>query len=503
MTREARVLISCGLVWGLVTSLPHAMAAALPPAGRWFTGFLFFQDDFFQYLSFAEQAARGHVLFENKFALFAHDPFLFNPEWWLAGILSVPFGGNPAAGFHVLGLLSAAALWLAAGRLLADGGGGGQGLAWRVCLFATGGGLGVWRALRGVPFSRIPDLGMCVAPWSQAVYGSAHAILSTALLLSSLMWLVRWLSAGAKRWPWIAAASALALVRPFDALLFGCVAAVLIALQPGTLPERAQRPAELLWLLPVALYDLLAFGFHPAFATWTSSQNAVVSPPLKEMLFAFGPALALALPTLRGPKDALVPRAVRRALWLVVASISLALPSGLSFALQFANSLGAALLLLAALALPRRIVPAAVLVMAPSSCALLWVLLNPAPQWFAPNDYLVMTREIRARASPGDRVMAPVDLGLLVAAYTPCRVVVGHRVVTPDYAERSSEAVSFYDPATTEHWRLAYLKAVDARWLAMPSSPQPWVHDGSFAIAARAPGWELWQRRLAPSPFTP
>lgn len=59
------------LAVALITTLPYLAARKTPDAPRFagmrFSGAIAYVDDFYQYLSFAEQASRGAFLLSNKF----------------------------------------------------------------------------------------------------------------------------------------------------------------------------------------------------------------------------------------------------------------------------------------------------------------------------------------------------------------------------------------------------------------------------------------------------
>ena len=105
MKPSCTAALAVGLALALVTTAAYVAAALRPPApGARFTGAFFYQDDYYQYLRLVEQAARGRLVFENKFDPRPHRPAVVNVEWWTAGMLSLPFGGSP-----VLALCRAAA----------------------------------------------------------------------------------------------------------------------------------------------------------------------------------------------------------------------------------------------------------------------------------------------------------------------------------------------------------------------------------------------------------
>jgi hypothetical protein len=190
---------------------------------------------------------------------------------------------------------------------------------------------------------------------------------------------------------------------------------------------------------------------------------------------------------------------VREALyaWGVAnASLLLLGPSGL--ARQTVTGLGAAMLLLAATAVPRRALPWAVFALAPTSAFLLWRVFHPWPDCFAPRDYFAAVERLRGACAPGDVAIAPTDLSLMVAGLTPCSVVFGHRTLTPGYAERLAEGNRFYhEPDTPAGWRRAYVEARGARFVAVPAQGGERLLGPAspFRPILRTPLLEVWERR--------
>ena len=484
----------------LVTTVPYLRAGRAPPTGTAFTGVFFYLDDFYQYASFAEQAGRGAVLFRNKFDVRPHEPFVVNLEWWTAGVAGRALGG-PVAGFHALRVPALLALVAGVAALLRGAGLTGGSLAWALALVLGGGGLGWLRLWTGTPGWQVPDVAMGVYPFHQALT-NVHFVAGAALLLWSVAFLLEARAGRAGRWRWVATATVLGFVRPYDLVTFTLVAAGLCALDLARAETRAQglRGAlDLAWLAPAFAYYALMTAFHPSFGGW-GGQQSDLSPPPYQYLFAVLPGAALALGfALRRfvPDPAAAP--LRRALlvWLGgLAALQLAAPAAL--ARQTVTGLGSAVLLLAALEIPRRWLPWSTLAAFPTSAFLVWRVLHPWPEAFAPRSYFEATRALRDACATGDVAVAPTDLSLMIAGLTPCSVVYGHRTLTPEYARRSAEGTRFYhDAATTPAWRLAYLEALSARFVALPAGAGARLlgGDARFEPRLHTPLLEVWERR--------
>jgi len=258
--------------------------------------------------------------------------------------------------------------------------------------------------------------------------------------------------------------------------------------------EAMDQLAQLLWLGPVLVYDLLIFGFHPAFAMYTH-QNVVPTPPLATLAWALVPAGPLAAVWLSRRQDGAagageLQRTLRA--WAVVELAFLLAPGG-GFALQFVNSLGALVLVAAALAAPPRWLPALTVAACPTSLLLLWVAFHPAPAWFPPVAYREVALELRQECLPGDVLLAPMDPGLIVAGLAPCHVVLGHRVLTPGFASRVEEVRRFYTRETPPRLRSGYLDAVRARFVLLPAPGAGWLGRGWRRVRTFS-NFELWDR---------
>lgn len=498
MNAWRRTVVAAFAALATVTTAPYLAAWWRPPDGHAFTGVFFYRDDFYQYLSFAEQAGHGALAFRNKFDLRPHEPFVVNVEWWTAGVLG-RLAGGPAAGFHALRLVALLGLVSGAAALLRRAGLSGAPLRWALALVVTGGGLG-WLALwAGTPGWQVPDVAMGLYPFHQSLTNT-HFAVGTALLLWSLALLLDARAARGPRWRWIATATLLGFSRPYDFATFAATAGLLGLVDLARARTRRSGVGGLLdlaWLAPVAVYYGLLAGAHPSFGGW-GGQDIDLSPPLHHYVLALLPAALLWI-VFAGRRGASAPAGVREALyaWGVAnASLLLLGPSGL--ARQTVTGLGAAMLLLAATAVPRRALPWAVFALAPTSAFLLWRVFHPWPDCFAPRDYFAAVERLRGACAPGDVAIAPTDLSLMVAGLTPCSVVFGHRTLTPGYAERLAEGNRFYhEPDTPAGWRRAYAEARGARFVAVPAQGGERLLGPAspFRPILRTPLLEVWERR--------
>jgi hypothetical protein len=469
------------------------LAFLRPPAGSSFSGAFAFGDDVAQYLSFVEQASRGAVLFQNKFDARPQEGFVVNPSWWAGGVLARLCGGSTDAGFLLLGALGILLLLAAASRVLVLGGVTGPRAGWGLAVFTLGGGLGWLPILARFDGPYPGDVSMCLYPFRHMTV-AAHGVLGTALLLWATASYTGWRRGTGSRSSWLPAAAILALSRPFDVALFAAAvgALELRALVVGE-ERRAvlARAAEMLWLAPIAFYLLLAYRIHPSFAVY-SHQNVVPLPELSVFVWALAPVLLLIAASARRLREA--GDVAYAMLALALFPLLLLVFQPVPYSLQFASSIGAALLLLAALALPARILPWATAFLCPTSLMLLLSIYNPSPLAFMPRDYTAAALHLARECRPGDVVYGPIEPSLAVAARSPCSVSIGHRVLTPDFARRARETEVFYDPRTLSGWRESLLAALGARFVMLPPRADHWLSRGGWRPVLRLPSFVLWQR---------
>lgn len=490
MTTRARIAAAVALALAAVTTAPYVAAALRPPDGAVFTGAFFYQDDIYQYLSFAEQAARGEIVFVNKFDPRPHRPLVVNVEWWLAGVLGRVLGGSLVLGFHALRILAIVALIAAAARLLDAAGIAGRRLAWGLALVATAGGLGWLRLLVGAPGWQVPDIVGGLYPFHQSLM-NAHFVTGSALFLWTAIFHLEWRAGRRSRWPWVATSWAVGLSRPYELVTFAIGAFVLAFLR------RRERPPvptvlELAWTLPVLGY--YAVIMRGSVGGWTGVQSGDLSPPLLEVVLALLPASALvAVFWKRAAADG--PLGVRGALavWAaVVAAIVFGFPSPMNK--QFAPTLGPLLLVLAALVTPARWIAPAIAALCPTSVFLLWRAFHPFPDWFAPRDYAEAVRFLRGACRPTEVAIAPTDASLMIGGLTPCSVALGHRALTPAWPAAIEAGRRFYDPATPAAWRAAYVHGLRARFLLLPPGAGAWLGDETRMVNRLSlPLFEVWE----------
>jgi hypothetical protein len=105
-------------------------------------------------------------------------------------------------------------------------------------------------------------------------------------------------------------------------------------------------------------------------------------------------------------------------------------------------------------------------------------------QVYSQPDELAAYAWLRANTAPNDLVLTTFDLrgkgsgGRLVGA-TGQRVFIGHWFETADFEDKVKQVAQFYDPTTSDDWRRAFLKEVNAAYI--------WYDQDARAVGAWNP----------------
>jgi hypothetical protein len=479
------------LVWLAVSGWSaglHLRAALDPPVGRAFAGNFHWIDDFYNYLSYAQQAEGGQLLFRNKLAA-QGSPRLVNVEWWLVGTASRWLGGRLLLAYALLGVVATLALLAAAERWLALLAVPPSRRAAALALLAFGGGLGgLIFELTDLGVARCAELSVAVFPYLE-IAGNPHFVAGTALLLWTL-WFFSEQPTPRGTLLGILTGSVLALARPYEiGLLVAMRVTATLVIEPRTRWLRSLLP--LVGLAPAMAYDAWVFFGTKEFATF---RQGGAFPGRLEAAAALGPVLLLALSEWRRPVRGGEHRRARLQLWAWAATGLLLLatrPGG--FSLQLAVGLGVPLLLLAGAALSELDGKAAVLVtllFATSAAVETRILIADDPNWFVPAERLATARALRQVCRTGDRLLAPPDVSLYAIGLSACDAYVAHRAAS-DFVEHFARAHSFY-AAMTPAERRSFLASEGLTQLVLPgwAGPEPvaWLGAGSAFRSARVIG---------------
>jgi hypothetical protein len=487
------------LVFLLVAALSASLAARawlLPPKGTVFVGTFYYVDDFYNYLSYAEQAERGALVFRHKLADPSRPPSLVNLEWLAVGWLSALLGGRPLLAYRLFGLAALAALVFGADRFLARSGLPPDRRLAGLLLVSTGGGLGgLLYVLGRIPGERALDVRTGAFPFVEAL-ANPHFVAGTALLLAALA-----AFAAGRRVLGVVLGTALALVRPYDAALLAAVEGLaVLASSPAREWPRRLRPV--LALVPALAYNVWLLLADPGFDAFSSPRYAAPAAP-GDLALALGPALLLALLAIGVREREGAGHRLRLALWAGLA-LFVVLVRPVAFSLQVLVGIGLPLLALGALGLGRLrrgLLEASVPLMATTAAVVAWLCATPGPGSHAPAARWRVAAALRETCRPGEIVMAPPDVGLYAGGLSACWPYVSH-AAAPGYEARAAAVRRFYDEASPEE-RAKLLEQSGAALVVLPAGPPPgWIGPGVLDAtpAARADGLAAYRRRAAPGP---
>ena len=473
------------LTWILLAGVSGALlvrAVLASPPGTVFVGTLYYVDDFYNYLSYVQQAEDGALVFGNKLASPDLPPALVNLEWLVVGWLSVLLGGAPLVAYRLLGLGALAGFVVVVDRWLVRGGLPPPRRLAALLLVFTGGGLGGLLVTTGwIGPLRPYDLAAGLYPFVETV-ANPHFVIGTTLLAAALG-----AFAGDRPLLGVILGNVLALVRPYDAALLAAVQGVAVLLRwPAR--EWPRRLLPLAGLVPVLLYNAWVFLWSPGFRVFSAPQYASSGPSALELAIAIGPAGLVALLALRirEPEDDASRRHRRYlALWATLA-VAMVVLRPVSFALQFVAGVGTPLLALAAIALGRMrrgVLEGAVVLFAGTALTLTWLQLSPNAYRNVPAERWRVAGALGEVCGRGELALAPPDIGLYVGGLSACWPWVSHSA-SPDHASRDAATLRFYSSAPEERQRF-----LDESCVAHVVVPAGWAGGG-------LPAGSPYERRL-------
>lgn len=458
---RSRAVLVVSLLMAALSTAPYVRATLSPPPGAAFTGYFWFTDDAYNYLSFVQQAEDGAFAFRNKLVLEPHGPALVNPEWWIVGVLSRLLGRQPVVAYRLFAVAAIFGLVAGIHAWLRDAGIPASHAAAALLLVCLGGGAGAACLWLGHPAQSCLDIAAGLFPFLE-VLANPHFVAGTALLLWSMRAFRIAQEKGGVRALLAAAglATVLGVTRPYDLVVLVAVRSLVVTFTEP--PARWIRHAAAMSLLaPVVAYLAWVFYRIPAFASFMAIRY--VFPRPGDFVWALAPAAAVSvaawaagrargLPAVpaagdRGPRVA----ALHFVVWLALAVVMIAIHP-LNFSLQFLVGVGTPLLSLAALALasfPPFVTLLAALALSSAAVVALWITLLVSPSWYVPAERLAVARALRAPCRVGDVVVSPPDIGLYAGGFSACTPYVSHAAAA-GFDEREAEVRAFYratDPA--------------------------------------------------------
>jgi len=497
--REWRWAIAASAAALLLASLPYLVGWGLQTDELRFGGFVYAVEDGYSYLAKMRQGAEGAWLFHIAYTPEPHPGALFFPFHLLLGKLAARLPGADLTArlvctYHAARLLLGAVLLLTAYRFLAAFT---AQLAVRrlaFLLLACGGGLGWLLVALGQPgwLGSLPlDFILPEGFTFLVLYAFPHIALARALLLWSILFLLRAWSIGARpaspsaslRWAALAGIAWLlmGLIVPFYVPVAWAVAgAMWLALsarkwQPAWREAGAAALAAL-FSAPIVAYSVWIFTTDPVYAAW-SAQNRILSPHPLHYLAAFGVPLTLTVATAHRVWRADGPGWAALA-WIAVVPLLVYLPFNLQRRLvegvQVPLSLLAAQAVLSvaatAPAVRRAAALAALLALSLPTNALLvggnclTLLPRPAPVFRDANE-LTALDWLSGQTRPDDVVLAAYETGNYLPARVGARAFVGHGPESVRVDEKRMLVARFFDATTSDDWRQDLLATYGVDWL--------------------------------------
>ena len=466
-----------------------------PPRGTVFVGTFYYVDDFYNYLSYVEQAERGALVFGNKLAVHDAAARARQPRVARGRVAVRAARGAPLVAYRLFGLLALAALVLGIERWLTRSGLPADRRLAGLLLVCTGGGLGgLLLALGRLPGERALDVRTGAFPFVETI-ANPHFVAGTALLLAALG-----AYAAGRRATAAALGTVLGLVRPYDAALLAGIEGLAVLL---TTPARAwpRRLLPVAALLPVLAYNAWLFLASPGFSAFSSPRYASLAPPPADLAMALGPAALLAVTAVRWRGGDGAGHRLRLALWATLAFLVVLLRP-VSFSLQLVVGIGVPLLVLGAVGLarlPRGVLEAAVPLMASTAAVVVWLCAIPGNRAATPRPSGGgWPRRLRAVCRPGETVLAPPEVGLYVGGLTACWPFVSH-AAAPDHDARAEAVQRFYTQSTPEE-RASLLEGHCVSHLVLPPrAPDGWLGPRApYRPRLELPGAQRRHRRLEP-----
>ncbi|MFP3853029.1 MAG: hypothetical protein ACLFWD_01920 [Anaerolineales bacterium] len=521
-SREKRWLLAFAVILIILTTLPYA--AAFEFAGdEWaFSGFLIGVEDGNSYVAKMLRGNQGDWLFKTPYTTIEQPGVLVFLPYLILGKLAAGEALHlqlvslfhlfraVAIGVYVLGIYRFAAAYL-------------ESYAWRrwaVLLAAAGSGIG-WIIFPWVGLSAWPLLPLSfISPETFGFLGALavpHHAMARGLMLLSLLWIFRDISAGSYSWKSPVLVLLTFLFNPLAGVSMVLIVSIFHLAHVGALLGQKSLRSGLeaikasLWgfslSIPYVVY--LAFAYHrQAFLRGWAEQNLILSPHAGYYFLAYGVLIIPAFFGLRRLLEVGNLKSLLLSAWLVSLPFLPYLPVGVQRRLPEAGWV--ALVVAAALGLERmssrihaRTIAAGLMVTGLVSPALiLWgawqTALNPAWPAFVPAEIEAAFDVISRRAKPGDTLIADYNVSNAAPAWAPVQVPIGHGPESVGGSELRVQVNQFLKAEPAEA-RAAFLREKGADWVLLESPANPSLDtDGPWQEIDTGSDVRLYQMVLDP-----
>jgi hypothetical protein len=482
-------VIALAMVVIALTSLPYALGFARSNADYVYSGATLDLVDYNSYLTKMQQGLRGEWRFSFIYTSEEHTGVYVYPFYLLLGHIARLIVQSLPLVYQAARVLCALAMMLTMYMLIA------QLISYRALrwiayvLVCAGSGLG-WLQLLVAP-----TLSSGVSPidfWLIdgfpffSVLTFPHFTASIALMALAFSGLLGFLTRPAWQTAALMAVCSFMVtaIHPFTGGLVVLIAVLYMAVHLWAQQITWRRAVSGMLALtlpagPVLIYDVWSFNAQPAFRIW-SQQLVMPSPPPGYYLASYGLLLFLAL---FGVVRVLRRRewpAMLAVIWLVVVIPLLYAPTrlqrrfleGVMLPLCILASMGVAIVLrklFRSRRWRRRLLILTIALMLPSNLALVagtsmaaW---NRSPSVFYPGTVVAAVDWLGANAKVNDVILSSFEVGNVIPARTGLRVVLGHWIETLDYERKSEQVRTFFNAATSDEKRRAFLKDERVNWV--------------------------------------
>jgi len=469
------------LLWAIIAllwaNLPYLVGYASSSSNNRFGGFFLYEQDGYSYLAKMHQGAHGAWTFHLPYT--SEDDYQAGGVAYLFYLIAGKISDSPLV-YHAARLLSSIFLLIVLRRFITrfvrDE--RWQLWTWWLLLFSSGWGLLVSYLIdpKYVAYELIaPD-----AFVFSILYGPPHVIFGFALLLIWIEYTLASLTPDQSQLPrrlifanvlgGLTALSREAYGPTFAGIFVAYLIAVLI--QRRSIPWREGIIVALSSITAglYSVYLLMAFRSIPGFVVW-SQQNPFTSPSLFDFVLGFAPLLLLALLSFRlrpSPLPSISPSIYRSFLlaWLIAGPVLAYLPLPISRRLiagwQIPLCIFGAYTLLRLVQSNRKIVTALALIAATTSTILIIVggtmrAATKQPPLFQPADQVAALDWLSSHTTDRDVVLSDWHFGNIVPTVADARVFIGHPFETAAFNDKQVEVTHFFDPATPDTERQAFL----------------------------------------------
>lgn len=485
------LIVASGLIV-LLTSAPYLIGLVKSSPDHPFSGVILLRDDLYSYFAKMRVGAEGEWLYQNRYAVEPHRAAPLYLYYILLGKVAafdagkrIPIG-QLIATYHIsralLGFALVILIYPVVGLLLTEP--RQRRLAW--VLIVLGGGLGWLMVLilrEPLPFGSAPiDLYVGEAVTYVPLLILPHLLMARAALLAGVLCFVR--AVATIDWRWALAAGMCWLVAtigvPFDILVAGSIVGGWIVARWAI---SRQFPSHMVWLallggLPGVLFDivtLLVIQGDPVYAAW-NAQNQLGLPHVLHLISAYGMQFTLVLAGARAVIKRRDPYAdlfvgwliASPLLWLVPVPFRLRLIEGFMIPLGVLSIAGLFYVIRAwSDWLRRAAIAGLLLLLLPSG---LFIILGSIAQplygaAYDTRDHVAAMEWLRQNVVVDSIILSSEETGVMLPAFAPVRVVLGHGFETPSFAQKEREAQAFFAGSGTVAERRSVLERYNVRYI--------------------------------------